>query len=505
MGSQKRTVLCHWGGSLQEVSFKVIGGNMFVADFELAEDKSRVMEGRPWLVDSSLVSLLEFDGLTPPVKMNFDKSPFWIRMYHLPLACMDKRFGLKIGASVGEVMEIDVSDDDPGWGNFLRTRVCLDITKPLPRGRILHLNNQPLWIAFKYEKLPKFCFKCGRIIHGKQGCFKVGNSKLLYAEDESQYGPWLKVSFPSKRGKNFLQKNELPREEFSGGHGNDDSQQDCLGQMINGRVLDSSVPTIVGDKGILGNEGESHVVQGSRLEMAVDCDKGGEAFDRRECYVEGKEEEMVFLLGQSSSSLINEDLDLQRKSSRLTKEELEQKSGLDEGQSTEPISGMVMEGDKVALPGKFFAAKEDSGLEASYYVENLAQKSMGQSVTAQSVMVWSGIREDNFQSSLACNEDNRCSGPQQSLQTVASQPEPYDYSEEKDNRRDVSKKRKTRRGPILDSAENERKGSEVKRKLLDGNEVDDQLVSKKGRWVTEDEVSPQIDWAEAGFQPRPQP
>jgi len=167
-----------------EVSFKVIGGNMFIADFELEEDKGRVMEGRPWLLDGSLVSLLEFDGLTPPVKMSFDKSPFWVRRHHLPLACMDKRFGLKIGATLREVMEIDVDDDEPGWGNFLRARICLDITKPLPRGRILHLNNQSLWIAFKYEKLPKFCYKCGRIIYGQQGCFKAGNSKQWNAGNE---------------------------------------------------------------------------------------------------------------------------------------------------------------------------------------------------------------------------------------------------------------------------------------------------------------------------------
>jgi hypothetical protein len=47
---------------LGRVYFKVIGGNMFVADFEL-EDKGRVMEGRPLLLDGSLVSLMEFDGL----------------------------------------------------------------------------------------------------------------------------------------------------------------------------------------------------------------------------------------------------------------------------------------------------------------------------------------------------------------------------------------------------------------------------------------------------------
>jgi len=46
------------------------------------------------VVDGSLVSLIKFDGLTPQVKMSFDKSHFWIRMHHLPLGCMDKRFGL---------------------------------------------------------------------------------------------------------------------------------------------------------------------------------------------------------------------------------------------------------------------------------------------------------------------------------------------------------------------------------------------------------------------------
>jgi hypothetical protein len=40
--------------------------------------------------------------------------------------------------------------------------------------------------------------------------------------------------------------------------------------------------------------------------------------------------------------------------------------------------------------------------------------------------------------------------------------------------------------------ENFWKGSEVKRKLLDGSEVDDQSISKKGRWTMEDDAN-QLD------------
>jgi hypothetical protein len=47
------------------VSFQVLGGNLFIAEFEYEWNKARIMEGRPWLFDGILVSLAEFDGLTP--------------------------------------------------------------------------------------------------------------------------------------------------------------------------------------------------------------------------------------------------------------------------------------------------------------------------------------------------------------------------------------------------------------------------------------------------------
>jgi hypothetical protein len=75
------------------VSFKTLGPNLFLIDFQHEWDKSRIMEGRPWTFDGHLVSLLEFDGITPPSQLNFEKAAFWIRMYELPLACM----GLEIG------------------------------------------------------------------------------------------------------------------------------------------------------------------------------------------------------------------------------------------------------------------------------------------------------------------------------------------------------------------------------------------------------------------------
>jgi hypothetical protein len=106
---------------------------MFVAEFEEVGDKIRVLEGRPWIFYGNQISLAEFDGLTPPEAMDFEHASFWVRMYNLPLACMGKETGQKIGASVGEVEEVDVHDNDPGWGEYLRVKIRLDLSKPLER------------------------------------------------------------------------------------------------------------------------------------------------------------------------------------------------------------------------------------------------------------------------------------------------------------------------------------------------------------------------------------
>jgi hypothetical protein len=181
------------------LSFNVIGRNMFVVEFEHEWDKTRIMEGRPWLFDGHLVSLAEFDGLTPPAKINFNHDSFLVRMYNLPLACMGRNTGQKIGESVGVVEEVDIYDEEAGWGEYLRVKIKIDLHKPLARGRMLHLQNQSTWVAFQYEKLPKLCYQCGVVMHDRVGCDLIG-SRMKTGEDDSQpYGPWLRVVFPQRR------------------------------------------------------------------------------------------------------------------------------------------------------------------------------------------------------------------------------------------------------------------------------------------------------------------
>jgi hypothetical protein len=55
------------------LSFKILGDNLFLIEFEDLWDKSRVLEGRPWDFEGSLFAVEDFDGVTPPGEIEFDK------------------------------------------------------------------------------------------------------------------------------------------------------------------------------------------------------------------------------------------------------------------------------------------------------------------------------------------------------------------------------------------------------------------------------------------------
>ena len=125
-----------------------------------------MMAGRPWSFDRHILVLKEFDGHCPPSHMTFMHLPVWIQIHDMPLLCMTKGIGTKIGDSLGELEDVDVAGDGVGWGWCLRIRVSIDLSKPLERGRALVLGGKSHWLNFKYEKMPLFCFLCGCIVHG---------------------------------------------------------------------------------------------------------------------------------------------------------------------------------------------------------------------------------------------------------------------------------------------------------------------------------------------------
>lgn len=162
-----KTTLSRWWKLSGTLSFQVLGENLFLIEFTDMEDKKWILEGRPWIFEGSLFIIEDFDGISSPSSFNFDRAGFWVRMIDLPLACINQTTGKRIGSTVGLVEAVDTGKDGIGWGEFLRVKIVEDLSKPLAHGRMLKIQGKSNWIAFQYEHLPKFCFHCAIINHGK--------------------------------------------------------------------------------------------------------------------------------------------------------------------------------------------------------------------------------------------------------------------------------------------------------------------------------------------------
>jgi hypothetical protein len=79
-------------------------------------------------------------------------------------------------------------------------------------------------ILFQYEKLPKFCFRCGVIKHGVTGCSERSNARKQNANTE--YGPWIRAPSPKRVFGGWTghmpERREPNQRGFGGGYGRRD-------------------------------------------------------------------------------------------------------------------------------------------------------------------------------------------------------------------------------------------------------------------------------------------
>jgi hypothetical protein len=138
----------------------------------------------------------------------------WIQIHDLPLICMTKVIGSKIGHSLGVQEAVDIIGEGVEWGSVMHIRVTINIQKPLERGRCLNIAGKAHLVSFKYENLPVFCFNCGRIAHGEDGC-----PIRSRPDQKKEWGVWLRAKkFRQQRlGRGFgWQMMGFPQERNSG-------------------------------------------------------------------------------------------------------------------------------------------------------------------------------------------------------------------------------------------------------------------------------------------------
>jgi hypothetical protein len=119
-----------------DVVFKEVQPNVWMFEFSHEGGKQRILAGRPWSFDQFILALSEFDGSIPSSQWEFTTSPLWIQIHDMPLICMTKAIGSKIGESLGILEEVDIEGEGVEWGNVLQIRVITNLQKPLGEGVI---------------------------------------------------------------------------------------------------------------------------------------------------------------------------------------------------------------------------------------------------------------------------------------------------------------------------------------------------------------------------------
>ncbi|TXG70165.1 hypothetical protein EZV62_005100 [Acer yangbiense] len=178
---------------------KVLSGKRVNRDVFRGDERNRFWLREPWHFGNSLIALEKPVGFGDIKNLRFNRAAFWVQIHDIPIMCMNRRTAKWLAEHIRGVTEIPV-DSKECWGKFMRVKVELDISKPLKRWLRLKLDksNNIVVVGLKYERLPNFCFACGKIGHVLKECSDDEDRKGVLDGSSTKFGSWLKAPLSDK-------------------------------------------------------------------------------------------------------------------------------------------------------------------------------------------------------------------------------------------------------------------------------------------------------------------
>lgn len=152
--------------SAKDLTVDTIDNNCFLFKLSGRGDIDRILEGRRWFFERHVLLLEEIGPAAQPRNMVLETTPFWLRLYDLPISAWRERIVQRLASRVGEVKQVHYSEVGEIGGRYARVQVELLVRKPLVRGVPSKSGDlKQVLISFKYERLQQFCYKCGCLGH----------------------------------------------------------------------------------------------------------------------------------------------------------------------------------------------------------------------------------------------------------------------------------------------------------------------------------------------------
>lgn len=131
---------------------------------------------------------------------SFNKSLMWIQIKGLLNHWNSTDVGWKIGKLFPSCINVVYPGNGRKEDRMLKLLTEIELGKPLLRGTKIRLDDQMVWVDFRYENLPIFYFYCGRIGHSERGCDHKMEDSRRNCINEGQYCSWLRAQ-QVKEGK----------------------------------------------------------------------------------------------------------------------------------------------------------------------------------------------------------------------------------------------------------------------------------------------------------------
>ncbi|KAL9412032.1 hypothetical protein AB3S75_045609 [Citrus x aurantiifolia] len=199
----------------REVKIESLGETIFMFKFGSEMDKRSILVGGPWHFDRAIIVLKKPAGIEDVKKQDFSHASFWVQIHDVPIMCIYKEMANELGAVIRKVEEIETDAAEECFGEFFRLRISVDITKLLKK--IIELEHEgddedDIPMRVMYERLPDFCFCCGRIGHQ----YREYTHYKSQSKDKMAYGPWLKATSIAERLKQNIRRDRWESETSKG-------------------------------------------------------------------------------------------------------------------------------------------------------------------------------------------------------------------------------------------------------------------------------------------------
>ncbi|KAL2481544.1 hypothetical protein Adt_34510 [Abeliophyllum distichum] len=175
--SMKSTMVSMWRPK-QGVCIKDMGVGTYVFQLFHPIDMNRVLDNGPWTFNNHLLLLKHLKEDDNPLKVDVFETSFWVQIHEVSAGFCSERALVQIGNYIGKFLSSDPKNFSKGWKSFLRIRVLMDVRLPLKRKmKLKKLGGEWIWLNFKYERVPTFCFICSKIGHSDLTCETLYEAK----------------------------------------------------------------------------------------------------------------------------------------------------------------------------------------------------------------------------------------------------------------------------------------------------------------------------------------